>query len=189
MNSRAAEAFARGIELFEAGAYFEAHEVWEEAWQHSRGTTRALLQGLIQLAAAYIKVAQGVSGGARTLAQRALVTLEQVEEDDPRVDVPKVRAAISALVEALERQLPDELLPPAPTLSHPEEEGEVSDAFSDPSVQQCPYCGEVVEVAIEPVGPDSEAYVEDCPVCCRPWQVQVRRGDAEVEVTLSRDDD
>lgn len=53
----------------------------------------------------------------------------------------------------------------------------------------CPYCGEEVEVTVEPVGMASEQYVEDCPVCCRPWRVQVSREGDEVGVQLLRDDD
>lgn len=31
----------------------------------------------------------------------------------------------------------------------------------------CPYCGEPIEVLIEDVG-ESQEYIEDCQVCCRP---------------------
>jgi transposase-like protein len=37
---------------------------------------------------------------------------------------------------------------------------------------QCPYCGENVELNIDGGGGVHQEYVEDCPVCCRPWQVQ-----------------
>lgn len=50
---------------------------------------------------------------------------------------------------------------------------------------RCPYCGESVEVSLDPGGGATQRYVEDCQVCCRPWQVSVRYqpdGTAEVEV-------
>jgi len=31
----------------------------------------------------------------------------------------------------------------------------------------CPYCGEIIEVLIDPEDSDQE-YIEDCQVCCRP---------------------
>jgi len=37
----------------------------------------------------------------------------------------------------------------------------------------CPWCGETVELLIDPSGGDSQDYVEDCEVCCRPWHVSV----------------
>jgi len=38
---------------------------------------------------------------------------------------------------------------------------------------QCPYCGEPAEIALDPAGGEEQEYVEDCPVCCRPWRVNV----------------
>ena len=43
----------------------------------------------------------------------------------------------------------------------------------EPYVMSCPYCGEDVELVIDEGGGDRQSYVEDCPVCCRPWQVEV----------------
>jgi hypothetical protein len=42
----------------------------------------------------------------------------------------------------------------------------------------CPYCGESTEIAVDPGGGGRQEYVEDCPVCCRPWTVRVRYDDA-----------
>jgi hypothetical protein len=36
---------------------------------------------------------------------------------------------------------------------------------------ECPYCGELVSIWIDPGGGETQSYVEDCPVCCRPWNV------------------
>jgi predicted metal-dependent hydrolase len=42
----------RGIELFNAGRYWEAHEAWEEAWMPDRkGPDGGFYKGLIQVAA------------------------------------------------------------------------------------------------------------------------------------------
>lgn len=59
------------------------------------------------------------------------------------------------------------------------------DLLSDSTVQLCPYCGEQVEVVVEEVGPSHQEYVEDCPVCCRPWVVHVDRGEDGISVRLS----
>ena len=53
---------------------------------------------------------------------------------------------------------------------------------------QCPYCGEAVTLRLE-AGADSQQYVEDCPVCCRPWDVHIQGRGGAVSVTLLRDDD
>ena len=53
----------------------------------------------------------------------------------------------------------------------------------------CPYCGEPGDLVIEfEDGPQD--YVEDCAVCCRPWQVHVSVApDGRIEVRARRDDD
>jgi len=48
---------------------------------------------------------------------------------------------------------------------------------------ECPYCGETVSVGIDPGGGTTQQYVEDCPVCCRPWRLRVAYDvDGAVEV-------
>lgn len=39
----------------------------------------------------------------------------------------------------------------------------------------CPYCGEPADLDVEESGGNRQAYVQDCPVCCQPWQVDVTR--------------
>ena len=48
----------------------------------------------------------------------------------------------------------------------------------------CPYCAESVTIAVDPGGGSVQQYVEDCEVCCNPWQVTVRfvEGIAMVEL-------
>ena len=54
----------------------------------------------------------------------------------------------------------------------------------------CPYCGEDVELVVDEGGGPEQSYIEDCPVCCRPWQVTVR-GDTDMgwEATLRTSDE
>src|SRR6185503_690713 len=40
----------RGVELFNAARFYEAHEVWEEVWRSTTPEPKDLLQGLIQVA-------------------------------------------------------------------------------------------------------------------------------------------
>ena len=45
--------------------------------------------------------------------------------------------------------------------------------MDDSTLVQCPYCFEQVELYIDP---DTQgSMVQDCDVCCRPWQVYVSR--------------
>lgn len=50
----------------------------------------------------------------------------------------------------------------------------------------CPYCGEEIEIYVELDVRGS--YVQDCEVCCNPWQVRVSRDGDDVYVAVSRAD-
>lgn len=54
----------------------------------------------------------------------------------------------------------------------------------------CPYCGAPVEIAVDPGGGPVQRYVEDCPVCCRPWTVRVVFDhDGHAEMYLGTEDE
>ena len=51
---------------------------------------------------------------------------------------------------------------------------------------QCPYCGETVELDIEPLE-EAQTFIEDCSVCCRPIQYEVAmNADDEIEIIATR---
>jgi hypothetical protein len=49
----------------------------------------------------------------------------------------------------------------------------------------CGYCGETNETSIDPTAGDSQAYTEDCTVCCRPNFLRIRiLPDNEVSISV-----
>ena len=55
------------------------------------------------------------------------------------------------------------------------------------AVVRCPYCSEDVEITLDPGGGEAQQYVEDCEICCQPWQVTVHydvEGHAEVSAAV-----
>ena len=50
----------------------------------------------------------------------------------------------------------------------------------------CPYCGENVEIYLEP--DMTGTFVQDCEVCCNPWQVRITYDDGERYVDVGRAD-
>lgn len=58
----------------------------------------------------------------------------------------------------------------------------------------CPYCLEPVTLSLDPGSGARQQYVEDCQVCCRPWNVNVSydtegRADVWVEAADEGDDE
>jgi hypothetical protein len=54
----------------------------------------------------------------------------------------------------------------------------------------CPYCGEEADLDVDTAGGPRQSYVQDCPVCCQPWQVDVIRDrDGDWSATLRTSDE
>jgi prolyl-tRNA synthetase len=58
--------------------------------------------------------------------------------------------------------------------------------WNDTIEVQCPYCGERVEITLEP--DVWGTMVQDCEVCCNPWRVRVTRADGAKHVEVRRTD-
>jgi hypothetical protein len=73
------EDYLFGIDLYNHGYLWEAHEVWEGLWHKAKHdpAQAALLQGLIQCAAASLKVPMGQPSGLRSLAELGTEKLER----------------------------------------------------------------------------------------------------------------
>jgi hypothetical protein len=65
--------FLYGVDLFNAGYFWEAHVYWERLWAlpSTEPGLRRFLQALIQIAAACLKARQGRVAGATRLLDRA----------------------------------------------------------------------------------------------------------------------
>jgi uncharacterized protein len=68
--------FLKGIDEFNQGLFFECHETLEEIWLEEHGEERRFYQGIIQIAAGYFKLQQGVPAGAIKLWRSGLEKLE-----------------------------------------------------------------------------------------------------------------
>lgn len=181
--STLAAAVRTGAEHFHHGEFHAAHEAWEDGWNAARGPERVLLQALVQVAAAFHQWGRGKTSGAARLLGRARARLTAVPSALLGVDVSELELRVGSWEEAA---LAGEPLPPAPRIPGTERQQPVA-----PSARpaRCPYCGERVTVQVEPLGVGEESYTEDCPVCCRPWRVELSRASGKIAVSLHREDD
>ncbi|WP_082879915.1 CPXCG motif-containing cysteine-rich protein [Methylomonas methanica] len=58
----------------------------------------------------------------------------------------------------------------------------------EPTIIQCPYCGEAIEVLVD-CSIRSQEYIEDCSVCCRPINLSVESWQGEVVSIEARSED
>ena len=83
----------KGIDEFNERLFFECHETLEEIWLEEHGEDRLFYQGLIQVAAGYLKWEQGVLIGAIKLWRRGLEKLEAYPAVHLGVDLASLTGA------------------------------------------------------------------------------------------------
>jgi hypothetical protein len=92
------ELFRRGVDLCNHGFFWEAHEAWEALWKACPpgSPLREGIQGLIQLAAAFLKEEVGIPDGARRLARTACAKLDHAREGGAPLPLDLRRLAAEA---------------------------------------------------------------------------------------------
>ena len=92
-----------GIDHFNAGRTFQAHEAWETAWHPSAEDERDFWQGLTQVAVGYTHLKRGNAHGAVTLLRRGAGRLEPYGEAHRGVRVADLAARARADADEIER--------------------------------------------------------------------------------------
>lgn len=92
-----------GARLFDEGHFFEAHEAWEAHWLVEKDETRRLLlQGLIQVAAAFHKLLdKDAPEPAARLYAKGLAKLDRCPADLAGADLVRFTSAVRACAGAL----------------------------------------------------------------------------------------
>ena len=101
--------FHEGIELFNAGEFWEAHETWERVWLHDQTSGRVFFQGLIQVAAGMHQVRRGIYHGADKHIRNAIWKLKPFQPDCLGVDVSALLQAVQELHKEVRRLGPGNL--------------------------------------------------------------------------------
>lgn len=90
-----------GLELFNRGEYFEAHEVLEEAWNEDDTAGRELYRAILQVAVAYLQIERGNYNGALKMFLRLRQWIDPLPERCRGVEVGRLRDDARRVYEAL----------------------------------------------------------------------------------------
>lgn len=82
--------------LFNDRQFFEAHEVWEDAWRRTEGDERRFLQGLIQVAAGFVKWQRGQSRGMADLFAKGIEKLVPFRPTHHGLDIAALLDEVAA---------------------------------------------------------------------------------------------
>ena len=105
--------YRHGIELFNAGRFFDAHEELEDAWRVAAEDDRLFLQGLTQAAVGLHHHSCGNRTGACSVLERARGNLGGYPARYAGIRVEELRQALGAFSAAL---LACEAAPPVPRI-------------------------------------------------------------------------
>lgn len=81
----------KGLQLFNAEEYFEAHEALEDAWNAEEGDARNLYRGILQTAVVYLHITRGNYNGAVKVYDRSLKWLKNIPDNCKGIYVGEIR--------------------------------------------------------------------------------------------------
>ena len=93
--------FLKGVQQFNRGQFFDAHETWEILWMAASGPDRMFLQGAIQIAAAFHHWGRGNPAGTRSLLTAGLAKLVQFPAIYHGIRVDCLREQLQAWLQAV----------------------------------------------------------------------------------------
>ncbi|MDP1545617.1 MAG: DUF309 domain-containing protein [Anaerolineales bacterium] len=92
-----------GIELFNAGDFFEAHEELETAWKEETNDIRDLYRGILQVAVTYLHITRGNYDGAVKVYGRSLKWMQGWSDVCRGINVKKIRNDAETVMQEVER--------------------------------------------------------------------------------------
>ncbi|NDJ86998.1 MAG: DUF309 domain-containing protein [Chloroflexi bacterium] len=99
----------QGLQEFNAGEYYEAHETIEHAWVDEPGVIRTMYRGILQIAVAYYHIKAGNYRGALKMFLRSLQWLEPLPDTCQRIDIARLRQDARQARQEMERLGPERL--------------------------------------------------------------------------------
>ncbi len=82
----------KGIEEFNRGEYFQAHETLEEAWNEDQSAGRELYRAILQVAVAYLQIERDNYRGAMKMFLRVRQWIDPLPDTCRGVDIARLRA-------------------------------------------------------------------------------------------------
>lgn len=81
----------QGLQLFNHGEYFEAHEILEEAWNQDQSTGREMYRAILQIAVAYLQIERGNYQGALKMFLRVRQWIQPLPDYCRGVNISQLR--------------------------------------------------------------------------------------------------
>jgi uncharacterized protein len=124
------ELLQHGIDLYNSGRHWKAHEAWEAVWMHAPEDERLFYQGLIQITAAFVHVQRDEYPGSVSLLGHGIAKLESYPDVFKDVELAALLSGARSAQERIAALGPDRitdfdraLIPPIRTTQAPASAG------------------------------------------------------------------
>ena len=104
--------FPEALELFNSGAWYEAHDAFEEIWHEQIDPERKLIQAFVQIAVAHVHLERGNTNGATILLGEGIGRLRPSLPSALGLDLTSLHSVVSDRLNALQSGSDPEVLPP-----------------------------------------------------------------------------
>ncbi len=79
-----------GIEAFNKGKYYDAHEFWEDIWTDFHIPDKLFIQGLIQYTVGFFHIQNDNLRGAKNMFKKCRPKIEKFIENDRKIDTESI---------------------------------------------------------------------------------------------------
>ena len=93
----------KGLQLFNNGEYFEAHEALEDAWNAEDGDAKSLYRGILQTAVVYLHITRGNYNGAVKVYDRSLKWLKELPDICKGVRLGELKANVENVMMEIQK--------------------------------------------------------------------------------------
>jgi len=94
--------FEKGIEYFNSGYFFEAHDTFEEIWMEERGEDVRFYQGLVQLATGFYHLRMDNLKGAESQLKKGVAKLEKYKPEYRNLELSELLNQVSVCIDSIQ---------------------------------------------------------------------------------------
>ena len=99
----------KGMELFNAGEYWLAHEALEEAWKDESGAVRELYRAILQTGVVYLHIERGNYNGAVKTYRKVQKWIQPWPDTCCGIEIGQLRRDLDTVIAEVKRLGPDRL--------------------------------------------------------------------------------
>ena len=102
------ELLKKGIEYFNTGYYFEAHDTFEEIWMDERGEDVRFYQGLVQLATGFYHLRMDNLKGAESQLSKGFTKLEKYKPRYRNLELTELLIQVAVCLDSIQNNQSDD---------------------------------------------------------------------------------